>query len=291
MRATVYCHRPSTSAQTLRHALRLLGVQARRARGILKVNPDVPLVNWGCSDVKNGGTKVPIINSPGAVRTALSKRQTLRRLAEAEIPCVEISTELKDAQLWISRGRKVLMRKDGLSGGKGIEEFNGDGKGLGTKYDFFSKVFPKTHEFRVHVVGGIVVDIVQKKASSEAAKVDRVVRTHSNGWIYAHDGLILSDQKDIDSIGKLAKDAIKTLELDFGAVDILAIVLEGTPRRLRNAVICEVNTAPGLENTKTIQEYARGIRNLIHARKTPIEYGYRDPMQGYSLKKKRKSKY
>lgn len=262
MRVLVYSHRPSTGANTLRAALRSIGVRASRIYGRLQPrDPQIPLINWGCTELKIR-TKGRVLNPPDKVRDSVSKLATWRKLDNSDIPCVKITTDRTQAVAWHDRGYKVLVRKDGLSGGKGIRMFAPQ---IGQPdFDFYSRIFPKTHEFRVHVVGQQVVDLVQKKALNEKdAQINRLIRTHENGWVFAHQGLILSDQADIDKIGNLAKDACNALGLDFGAVDILAMMDEKSPRRLRKAVVCEVNTAPGLENTRTIKAYADGIRRIL----------------------------
>ena len=61
-------------------------------------------------------------------------------------------------------------------------------------------------------------------------------------------------------LNELALGALTALGLDFGAVDILACLGKEIPRRLSKAVICEVNTSPGLECTQTIKAYVDAIK-------------------------------
>lgn len=261
MKANVYCHRPSTSANVLKNALKLQGVKSRRVYGIREVRPEIPLINWGCSEMRVASPRV-LLNSPDKVALAISKEKSTAILTEADLSCVRITKDKAMANDWVKRGFKVLGRRDGLSSGRGIQMYSPEREIRAA--DFYSRVFPKTHEFRVHVCGDQVVDFVQKKAvKGQEREIDRLIRTHENGWVFAHDGIVLQDQRDIDALGDSAKRAIAALGLDFGAVDILATVTEEAPRRLRRAVICEVNSSPGLENTRTIQGYALGIRRVL----------------------------
>jgi hypothetical protein len=208
-----------------------------------------------------------IFNLPANVALAVSKEKSINLLAEADISCVRITKDKEQADRWVTAGHKVMLRRDGLSNGRGISMYHPDRENRAA-FDFYSRVFPKTHEFRVHVIGDRVVDLVQKKSTSRKEEaIDRLIRTHENGWVFAHEGLVLTDQRDIDTLGQIAKRSITALGLDFGAVDILATVTDDAPRRLRRAVVCEVNSSPGLENTRTIQEYALGIKRLIQEKR------------------------
>ena len=260
-RVYVYCHRPSSSANILKRKLRTLGIRVKRLYG---VRPPVikggVCINWGCSDVRFLNHFGGILNNADKVAVAISKIKSLTKLQEAKIPTVRITEDREEAKKWLRKNYRVLERIDGLSNGRGIRLFHPDN--VNNNLDFYARVFPKTHEFRVHVVDGLAIDMVEKKAKTGADE-NRVIRTHENGWVYAHEGLSLHDQRDIDSLCALAVSTIKTLELDFGAVDILCILDDKNPRRLQKSVVCEINTSPGLENTRTINAYATNIARMI----------------------------
>lgn len=259
-RLYVFCERGSSSAATLCRALRERGIRARRLRKCLAgLDPSTPIINWGSSS----GVPDNALNGESAVRAAISKIETARILAAAGVPTVKVTTNVEEARSWLLKKRRVLGRLDGLSGGKGITEVTQITALDGDRFDFFSRYFPKTHELRVHVIGGKCVDLIEKRARMDYS-ADRTLRSWENGWVFAHQ-TSLTEASDVDRIHTLALEAVKALGLDFGAVDILVTLLgPGTPtRRLITAVVCEVNTAPGLVSPTTINAYADGFKSLL----------------------------
>src|SRR5690606_21535065 len=137
--------------------------------------------------------------------------------------------------------------------------------------DFYSKYFKKTHEYRYHVFQGRVIDIAQKKKRTDRIESDggtgrrtlhqRVVRSWSNGWIFAHRDLHLPPAAN-ESMSAAAVGAVRALGLDFGAVDVLARFSQRDPSRLLALAVCEVNTAPGVENTVTLNAYVEAIEGV-----------------------------
>lgn len=261
----VYCHRPSSGANALSSALLRQGVRTRRIYGRKPIRFQLPVINWGCRSLVNIDRSLSVVNPAQAVNKAQSKVITCQILEQANIPCVKLSSEVRDANSWIEKGSQVLVRRDFMSAGRGTRPYNVGGNQAVPGIDFYSRIFPKTHEFRVHVVGGHAIDIVQKKARA-GGPLDRVIRVHSNGWIYAHDGLSV-DAAGQTTIEGLAISAVGALGLDFGAVDILAILrprgVQNDRRELKRAVVCEINTAPGLENKLTIERYASQLAQEI----------------------------
>jgi len=88
----------------------------------------------------------------------------------------------------------------------------------------------------------------------------KVVRSHDNGWIFAHNNLHLPAEADA-TMREAAIGAVRSLGLDFGAVDILA---RFKGNRLEACAVCEVNTAPGVENTKTLDAYVKAITEVYN---------------------------
>jgi hypothetical protein len=206
---------------------------------------------------------VDYINNPMNVRLAIDKMTTWKLLQETGVPTVEWATDFFVASQWLENGDRVLVRTS-LSGsqGRGIEvyslphtEWTASGLHMPSITDgAYVKVFGRNPqhvtEYRVHVVGGQVIDFVQKKRSrSYEGRPDPYIRSYSKGWIFARTGVDLPQLVDEASTA-----AVRSLGLDFGAVDIGA-------DRDGNVCVYEINTAPGIEGT-TIGRYADALKNI-----------------------------
>jgi hypothetical protein len=256
----LYQTRPSNSAHILRDALgiRRVGPDLTPViRRRLTRNRDGRLLNWGNSTPPGWETDDESwLNHPQAVAVAVSKFRTLTELAAHDVDCVEVTREPQIAQQWHTEGR-CLTRRDGLSSGQGIRHQYWE---IADDQHFYAKLFPKTHEFRVHVFKETVIDFTEKKAR-QGVEVNRLIRSFDNGWVHAHDNLSVTPE-DRETLEELAIEAVMVLGLDFGAVDMLATLTKDNPRRLKKARVCEVNTAPGLENTATIGAYVRAFAGV-----------------------------
>jgi hypothetical protein len=100
-----------------------------------------------------------------------------------------------------------------------------------------------------------VIDIQQKRKrrETENENVDYQVRNHDNGWVYCREDVNLPDVAI-----QLAKDALLSLGLTFGAVDLIYNAKRDAYYAL------EVNTAPGLEGT-TLENYTSYFQGVLNA--------------------------
>lgn len=103
-------------------------------------------------------------------------------------------------------------------------------------------------------------EVVPQQVVTDRTLLQRIVRSHANGWVHAHEGLHLPSEARV-SIESAAVQAVVALGLDFGAVDILARYSKKNPSKLKQLAVCEVNTAPGLENQVTIEAYTNAIKS------------------------------
>jgi glutathione synthase/RimK-type ligase-like ATP-grasp enzyme len=116
------------------------------------------------------------------------------------------------------------------------------------------------------VVNGEAIDITEKKLRNDLKEKREdvsLVRSHDMGRVHAHDNLSITEASDVEALRKLGADAIRAVGLDFGAVDVLACLNSDIPRRVTKLVVCEVNSAPGIENEVTKRAYARALNKLI----------------------------
>lgn len=234
------------------------------------------IVNWGSTITPDWRTVRHVVNlsnaagaflnSSGAVAKAIHKLETFKCLTEAKVPTVKWTTEKEQVGKWLKKDHSVLVRKSLTgAGGAGISILAPAAQAMIPDAPLYTRNYPKTHEFRVHVFDGQVIDFVEKKAkvdneTGNPVVSDRLVRNHANGWTFAHDNLAVCMEAKRE-IERVSVDAVGALGLLFGAVDILAILAEGNPgqRPLKSLAVCEVNTAPGLENTVTIDAYKNAI--------------------------------
>lgn len=208
------------------------------------------VINWGNTDspIQLGGQ---VLNTPSKVSQAVNKLDAFRKLEAAGVPVPKFTDSIHEAAKWFMADKVVVFCRTMLraSEGKGIIIAETAAELVPAPL-YTLRVF-KDKEYRIHVFKGQVIDIAQKKlrnGEKEREGRNRYVRSHNNGWVFAHEGVECSD-----AVRETAINAVKALELDFGAVDI-AVTKKGKP------YVFEVNTAPGLENQKTIDAYLHAIQ-------------------------------
>jgi hypothetical protein len=244
----------SKSARALRTKLSSI-----TGKKVLLVKPDGKfkprrgdkVINFGNSTLPNWEFAKPDKNFPTQVAIAANKLLTLQRLHEAEIPVPEFTTNREEAQQWVNDSSTVVVRHT-LTGhsGQGIEIIQ---EGEVPNAPLYTKYRKKRAEYRVHVIGGQVIDTVQKKkrnAEERPSNFSTFVRSHSTGWVFCRDGVNPCPVRDATSVA-----AVAALSLDFGAVDIIYNEHEN------KYYVLEVNTAPGLEGT-TLDKYAEALLEL-----------------------------
>ena len=203
------------------------------------------VLNWGVS----GSTyNYNFLNSPISVKKALNKLTTLKILTEARIPCLEYCENRRDV-LELLRGTALFARLE-LEGsrGRGIKYIKPHTETIPTA-KLYTVEFLKDREFRTHVIFGKIIDITEKIPSSSNPNSIRV-RTLKNGWIYKRESTIPLN------IGSLGLRAVRALDLEFGAVDILY------NSESKEAVVCEVNTAPGIVGL-TLRKYVQAFKDFL----------------------------
>ena len=202
------------------------------------------VVNWGNSTNPHWFGR--ILNMPEKVKNATNKLKTFQILKEHSIRTPEFSTNKEVAEQWVSEGNTVYCRSK-LSGHSGSGIVLATGVSEIPTVPLYTKRIKAKTEFRVHVFGNALLDFQQKKRR-DGANANHLIRNHSNGYVFAREGVILPDD-----VREQAINAVTALGLDFGAVDI------GYVEREQKAYVYEVNTAPGLENT-TLSLYTNAIK-------------------------------
>ena len=258
--------RPPCGSTSGMELTRALGIRALRREGT-RYRPrfgDV-ILNWGCTQQQfpsDAEFRVRWINDPLKVRRAVHKEWAWNQWAHEGIPTVEWTDDWWTAHEWMRNGDRILARST-LRGsqGRGITVHSLEG----TKYTeaglpeshVYVKAFgynpAKVTEYRVHVIGGEVVDVVQKKRRREhEGEFNPYIRNKRYGWVFCREEVTCPE-----SVIESGRRAVNSLGLDFGAADT-AVSERG------DACVYEVNTAPGLEGT-TLVEYRDALRRMIYA--------------------------
>lgn len=234
----------SKSAKLLSKGLEALRIKPTYSNYIPKTTDLI--INWGSTTIPRylRGT---ILNSNSSVALAINKLKTFQKFSEFEISCPEYCTDTETATQWTKEGHKVYGRLTVTgSQGKGIIIFK-EGDEIPV-CPLYTKKTKTNQEYRVHVINKKIIDFVQKKKRSNVEGGTRGIRNHTNGWIFAREGVTLPT-----TIAEAALHALEALGLDFGAVDI------GYNSSNETAFVYEINTAPGLEGT-TLTKYIQNFK-------------------------------
>ncbi|UZV39704.1 ATP-grasp enzyme [Trabzonvirus APT65] len=280
-RIAILPYGPSDSVTALVNSLREIveentTVTKLRTEGsIYRGRRDDILVNWGNSSVdmdkfvriQGAINNEFVLNHPQAIANASNKKKSFELMQESGVKLVEFTTNKADAQAWVDAGGLVYARTK-LQGhsGEGIVAVHKQPETVVAAGAAFpvNNVLPNAplytkgitvqrREFRIHVFGGEVVYVQQKKRTADFQdnpNYSNVVRNYHTGWIYATNEI----RPNAASLAE-AKKAVEALGLDFGAVDVIT--------RAEEAWVLEVNTAPGLQGT-TLEVYRDAIRNKMN---------------------------
>lgn len=231
----------SLSAKKLAMAISdLVGYKVKRVRGHYIPRRNERVIHWGQSMSPYADSKDSNVN----ISTALNKLDTFKMFSSNGVSCPEWTTSRQQAQEWANSGQTVVVRKLLSSkGGAGIVLVE---SGAVPNAPLYTKYKKKAKEFRVHVVMGKVVEIVEKRKKSGSV-CDSRIRNHSNGWVFCKENVVAPDD-----LKEVAVKAVEACGLQFGAVDIIWNQKENKSYAL------EVNTAPGFEGS-TVMKYAKAF--------------------------------
>ena len=222
-----------------------------------KPRPTDVIINWGNSKAPEFYKSLvewqAHYNDIEPVGIAVNKLRTFQALQDrCNIP--EWTTDPLIARMWEN---VVIRNKLTGFGGEGIRLWNkkdAGAEGLFPDAPLYVQYKKKKKEFRVHVFKGEVIDITQKKKRKDfEGEINTKIRNYGNGWVYCREDLEIPADLREQSCA-----AIKTLGLDFGAVDIIWNEKEN------KSYVLECNTAPGLEGT-TIEAYKNAILKSLLA--------------------------
>jgi glutathione synthase/RimK-type ligase-like ATP-grasp enzyme len=190
-----------------------------------------------------------VINRPENVAVAGNKLTALQRMSEDDVPTVPFTDNREVAASWLPN--KVVCRGT-------LRGHSGEGIVIASSVDelthvaLYTKYIKKSSEWRVHVFMGDVITVQRKVRSRDVPdeQVNWEVRNRQNGFIFQR-----NNEQQPDDLADVALSAIESLELDFGAVDIIF------NQHHNQFYVLEVNTAPNLEGS-TLTAYTEAIRNI-----------------------------
>ncbi len=208
------------------------------------------VINWGNSQPHPKVNPERMLNSYAAVALTANKLHFFREFRDH--PVVKVPSFMltrSDAANWLEEGFTLYARKV-LTGhsGQGIVIIK-PGEEL-VDAPLYTLKFPTKREYRVHVVNGSVIDVTQKKKRRDT-EVNMDIRNYDGGWVFARNDIEQPPEEALT----MAIAGVTDLGLDFGACDVL--VSEDN-----RVVICEINTAPGIEGT-TLEKYVNAFKGYI----------------------------
>ena len=214
------------------------------------------LINWGCTKLPlNVVGKQVVLNKPEAIAQASCKLRTFKAFREAGVPCPPFWTP--DNLTGMDRKDIIIARLTTRgSGGEGIVVVRtADTLPAAPLYTSYIR---KLAEYRIHVMRDKVLMIQQKRRDSEAEQTDdqKLIRNHDNGWVFASVNVEFKSDAQKASCEQAAIAAVRSLGLDFGAVDLVVSKRDGAPH------VLEVNTAPGIQSPTLLEQYTKAIKEI-----------------------------
>lgn len=250
MRIRVQPYKPgSRSARTVARALGRRLIRVRNTR--FRARPSDVIINWGSTELMFPAARY--INHPEKVAVAGHKHWALATMQAAGVTVPPFTVDHREAEEWLRDGATVISRTLlRANSGRGLVINEPSNYPYLEPAPLYTKYVKKFDEYRVHVAGGQVIDIQQKRRRLDHEReIDSRVRNTAGGWIFA--------RGDIDCprvVIEQGLGAVRALGLDFGAADV------GFTRRSAVATVYEVNTAPGVEGT-TVRSYHDALRRIV----------------------------
>lgn len=236
----------SASAKALAEAL---GIKRLKRNG-KPIKCDM-VINWGCSQFERAIHYDNILNSPTGISWAVNKLRAFNCL-QGHVSIPEFTESLEEAKKWLAEGLTVVERHK-LTGHSGEGVFVVEPGQELQQAPLYVKYIPKKHEYRIHVFRDKAF-FVQRKARKNDVPDDDVnwkVRNLKGGFIYANQDVDVAEEAKQQAI-----ISIKTLGLDFGAVDVIYNELHN------KYYVLEVNTACGLAGT-TLDKYVEVFKEFV----------------------------
>lgn len=250
----LYCAESSVTGKALLDALKEQNVKISGGTRGPGDNQVSVLIRWG-APAKVARKPKKVLNRADAISAASNKREALELMRKAGI---KVPTIYKDP-LNIKQGEQpvtypLLGRKDKHVGANDIIlclQARDIERAKATGCTHFSKYVPTKAEYRVHVFGDNIIKVSQKILTEPDQALQPWIRNLGAGYTFRQPETRLSG-----AARGMAIDAVSSLGLTFGAVDII-IGDDDQP------YILEVNTAPGLQTDTSLEAYTEQFKAVI----------------------------
>lgn len=244
----------SKSAKLVAEALRVPLI--KRVRSNFVGSNRKKVINWGCQEVSREVSKCVVLNEPRLVADVANKLRFFQKMTNIRgLNIPKWTTNRQEALEIVRRGSNLVVRALlSSSGGRGTSVVNGrPDANLGhiPHAPLYTQYIKKDAEFRIHVVGGRVIDATRKVAAAGREPTNWQIRSHDNGFIFQRQGT--DTHRGYPKSCEQALIAMRASGLYFGGVDVIY------NQREDKAYVLEINSAPGIEGT-TVAKYAEAFR-------------------------------
>jgi hypothetical protein len=221
-----------------------LAIEGRRKITNRKAKCDL-FIRWGSTDEFPNTRSTKQLNSLDAVKRTVDKIQMLTVLRDAGIPTPEFNTDSSLISNFNDDTGNVYIRsKDG------VVRYASDYCPIRDSY--YSKPIPlKRREYRVHVFNSKVIGIYEKVPLTQDRPA--LFKSDTCKFVRCDPNISRVDQ----NAQQICIQAVNALGLLCGGVDLIR-------DKNKNFFVCEVNSAPGLNNNN-IQRWVDEIKTYFDA--------------------------
>lgn len=222
------------------------------------------VVRWGSRAPIVTDEHTVVYNRPGPVENTNTKNVCRRILRENEVAIPKtylVGEDMSNAKFPLlgrpshhGQGRQAYLCNNAM------EVRNAISRGC----TYFSEIYPKTREYRVHCFMGKALAVVEKPRPKD----NKILWNRAQN----DDPFTVVDRKDWNmEVVKIALKACEVMELDFAGVDVMSDAGEG----FAPAVICELNCAPTINSSPYVQsKYVEAFKWLFASDKRRPKWAF-----------------
>lgn len=202
-------------------------------------------LRWGTAE---HGALPSVLQSAESIARAGNKLVSLQCFNRDGVPCPEFQVRPATTSdgVWLGRSTHGMCGTDIVVYPNGLSNYAPDRN----RHDFYTRYIPNSREYRVHVFGDQILGVMGKYLDYPDQAGDGYIKNVAHGYRFR------TPQKQLNaSRTDAAIAAVKSLGLDFGAVDLI-IGEDG------KEYVLEVNTAPALAPL-TFAKYVEAFKGRL----------------------------